>query len=904
MKTTFDSKKTVFLIDGSSFLYRAYYGMRPMHTTKGTPVQAVYNFCRMIKKMMDEWQPQYIAIAWDSRGATFRHEMFPAYKATRQEAPSDLSEQKRYIMEFADLIGLRQFSLQGVEADDIMYSLALDAAKQKFNAVLVTSDKDMGQVIDTQVVMFDYFKDEVIDSVRFEEKYGFPSRNIAFYYALLGDASDNIPGVQGIGKVGATELVKQFASLQDVYDNIDKVKKERTRNALLNHKEEAFLSEKLFTLKYFKMGVEPKELAFDSAKWPEARPLFIELEFNSLLKDLEKYGVTAPEKQTVSAISAYSFIAITDEKELEKVCQQIRKKGHCAIDTEADLGKKGFELVGISLCVEPGTAYYLPVHHKTQDQQLSVDVVMKHLKPVLEDPSIKKYLQHTKFDQWVLGDFGIDLNNVTFDTMIAAHLVTKDWQRIGLKYLSQFYLNEAMLSYDDVVTNKGYKKFSQVPISEATAYAAADAHQTLRLVPILEKELREHEMQELFYEIEMPLSQLLFKMERQGMHVDAQILQQLDREVIKDLKIVEGKLEAAIGERFKTLNLNSPKQLEQLLFHELKLPPQKKTKTGFSTDQEVLEELAKIHPVPAMITRYRELFKLKSTYVDALPTYINEEDKKIHTRFSQTSVATGRLSSSDPNLQNIPVHVGDYPVQVRSAFKAEKGNVFISADYSQIELRVLAYLSQDAGLKESFTKGEDIHTITAAKLFDVDSKKVTNDQRQLGKRINFSILYGLTPYGLSKDLNIPFGQAKQYIEKYFAQYPGVSAWMEGVIDETKKVGYVTTEWGRRRYLPGIYEENKTLYDLARRLAINTKAQGTAAELMKWGMLKLDTVLKTQFPEAKILLQIHDELLISVPSELTTKISPLIKETLEKVVDWNVPLVVDIRSGTDWQEVTK
>ncbi len=898
----FDIDKTLVLIDGSSFLYRSYYGLRPIHTSKGVPVQAVFNFCRMIRKLIDDFTPHYLVIAWDSKGKTERHAIFPDYKATRQAPPSDLFTQKEKIVEFSDLIGVRQLALPGVEADDIMFSLAQDAVNYGNNVILVTADKDMGQMVNDRIVIFDWFKDEYLDATSLEQKFGFPVKKVPFYYSLIGDSSDNIPGVEGIGKVGATELVNQFDSLEDLYANLDKVNKERTRVALEANKENAFLSHKLFLLKYHDMKMQKGDVAFDAANWSKARSLFEELEFKSLLKDID--GTAAQEvapKIPLSQAKGYQFITVTDAEQLAHVIAEVNNKKVFAFDTEADsLDPLKTHLMGISICTEPGTSYYIPCGHATMEAQLQRDYVLEQLKPTFENPSIKKYLQHTKYDELVLSQYGINVEGVVFDTMIAAHLVTKDWQRVGLKFLSQYYLNEEMLTFSDTVKKNGYKHFGQVPLALATEYAAADAHQTLRLVPILEKELREQGMEKLFYDIEMPLAAVLIKMEKEGIYLDVEVLKKLDQLVTLDLRVLEQKINELTGHK-ENLNLNSPKQLEQLLFHDLKLPVQKKTKTGYSTDQEVLEALVQYSPVPALIIKYRELFKLKSTYIDALPAYINERDNKIHTTFSQTSVATGRLSSSDPNLQNIPVHTGTYDVHVRSAFKAQGSHIFISADYSQIELRVLAYLSDDKNLKDAFAQGRDIHAETASKLFDIALDKVTSDQRRLAKQINFSILYGLTPYGLSKELGIPFGQAKHYIEKYFAQYPGVSAWMDGVIEEAKKFGYVTTHWGRRRYLPGIYEKNRTLYELACRVAINTKAQGTAAELMKIGMINLQKELNRTQSDARILLQIHDELLITVPQSSQASVQKTVKEVLESVVNWDVPLTVDIGVGATWQD---
>ncbi len=904
---TFAPEKTALLIDGSSFLYRAYYGLRPLHTSKGLPVQAVYSFVRMIKKLIDSFKPHYIALVWDSKGKTVRHEMYEPYKATRQEPPSDLFTQKDFIVEFADLIGLAQVAKPSVEADDLMHSLAQDLTKESMNVVLVTSDKDMGQILTDKISMFDPFKDEMIDATKFEEKMGFPVEKLPFYFALLGDTSDNIPGVKGIGQKGATDLVQQFASLKDMYQNLSQIKKDRQRAALEENKANAFLSEKLFLLHYYPLELTKTDIAFNPENWVNALPLFEQLEFKTLVKEL-KGTVPLEKKQKLSEIKNYLFKTVTTPLELAAVCAAIQEKKIVALDTELDgLDPLQNIVIGLCVCYEKGTSYYIPFGHETKEPQLSRQEVFAAFAPLLQDPSIKKIMHHAKFDKLSLWHYGLTENGLIFDTLIAAHLVTEDWQRIGLKHLSQFYLQEPMLNFQDVVTDLGYKTFAQTPLPLATEYAAGDAHQTFALEPVLKEQLKKQTMEKLYESIELPLVQVLFEMEAEGIYVDTKILAEIDQKVSKELDKLQNDILSLVGQAYQGINLNSPKQVAQLLFEDLKLPPQKRTmgKTSYSTDVDVLEALTQLHPVPGLILKYRELFKLKSTYLDTLPSYINPQTGRIHSTFSQTAVATGRLASSNPNLQNIPTDSAHYKgLHIRSAFKPKPGNVYLSSDYSQIELRVLAYLSQDEALVKAFEHGEDIHRTTAAKLFDEPLAQVTHEQRQIGKRINFSILYGLTPYGLSQDLKIPFKDAKLYIEKYFAQYPKVSAWMEKVIQETKEHGYVTTYFGRRRYLPGIYESNKNLYDLARRMAINTAAQGTAAELMKLGMVKLNGALKQHKLDAQILLQIHDELLITVPEGQKQETEKLVLQTLEKVVDWNVPLVVTTRFGNNWQEVTK
>lgn len=905
---SYDPTNTIYLIDGSGFLYRAYYGVRPLHTSKGIPVQAVYSFCRMIKKFIDTFQPQHCVLVWDSKGKTTRHTLFQEYKASRQAAPSDLFEQKKHIQQFADLIGLKQLEQPGIEADDLLYSLAQDYSAQNKHVVLMTSDKDMAQMLNEHIVIFDPFKDEFRDKEYFENRFGFSIEKIPFYFALLGDSSDNIPGVKGIGQKGATQLVQQFAHLDDLYERSDAIPKERTRQLLLEQKDNAYLSHQLFLLQYHALSIPLEQVVFDTQQWHKARPLFQELEFGSLLKNIDQQMTTAPAQPFVplSQSKGYEFICIQTPEQLTQLCQEIREYGIVAIDVEG-IGLNPLEdpLVGICLSTHKGRAYYLPVGHITTEPQLERDLVFNTLKPLFEDPAIKKVMHHAKFDQHMLLQQGIRIKGLVFDTLVAAHLVTKDWQKIGLKSLSEFYLQERMLTFSEVVTNNKYKNMAHVPLTLATEYAASDAHQTLQLYFLLQDELTKLNMHELYYDIEHPLIEVLMSMELEGISLDQSFLHQLSIQAHHDLQTLHTTIIDLIGQEWATINLNSPKQVEALLFEHLKLPTQKKStkRTGYSTDTQVLQELAKLHPVPGLLLKYRELAKLKSTYIDALPTYIHKKTGKVHTNFNQTGVATGRLSSSDPNMQNIPTQ-GPYNMHIRQAFTPAPGHVFISADYSQIELRILAHLSQDTALKQAFLQHQDIHTQTAARLFDLDVAQVTSEQRKVGKRINFSILYGLTPYGLSKDLNIPFKDAKKYIEKYFDQYPGVQQWMDAVIEQTKEHGYVTTYFGRRRFVPGIYEKNKVLYDLARRIAINTIPQGTAAEIMKKGMIGLHAALQEHALNAKLLLQIHDELLLSVPEHEVEATKEVIKTTLERVVQWDIPLEVNISVGTNWQHVTK
>lgn len=900
---SFDMKKSLFLIDGSSFLYRAYYGLQPLHTADGKPVQAVYGFCRMIKNLVEKFAPQHMVVVWDSKGKTKRHEMYGEYKATRQAPPSDLFEQKELIQEFAQLIGLHQFSQVGVEADDLMYSLGLWWQAQQGTVVVVTSDKDMGQMLSESVILYDSFKNVFIDEAAFQEKMGFPVKKTAFYFALLGDSSDNIPGVKGIGQKRALELVNQFDSLQSIYKDIHRVAQPGVRRSLEGHKEDAFLSERLFTLHAYPVNSTEQDVAFNYAHWVNARPLFEKLNFKSLLKDMafsESKNSTVPKSHE----KGYRFETVTSNTQLEKVVKEIQQAGMFAYDTEGDaLNPFLMNIMGISVCTQEGVAYYIPCGHVTGEQQLSREQLIAAFKPIFEDVSIKKIAHHAKFDELVLYQNGIREKGLIFDTIVAAALVKDEWQKSSLKELSVHYLQEPMQTFENVVFDQKYKNFSEVPLDKATEYAAADAHQTFKLYQPLQKLLQEKNASSLYYDIELPLVDVLFEMEARGIYCDREVLKTLHESVEKKLGELYRTITGLIDSRYASINLNSPKQVAELLFDYLQLPTQKKSAkgTGFATDNEVLMELAKIHPIPNLLIQYRELYKLKSTYLEALPEYINPRTGRIHTTYSQTRVATGRLSSSDPNMQNIPTDgLGS---MVRMAFHPEEGHVFLSADYSQIELRILAHLSKDENLIRAFKEGHDIHSETASALLSMPVSELTKHTRNIGKRINFSILYGLTPYGLSKDMDISLKDAKKYIEGYFDRYPKVKEWMDGVVEKTKQCGYTETVFGRRRPVPGIRERNKHLYEEACRIAINTVAQGTAAEIMKMGMLCVSKALKKAHYDAALILQIHDELLLTVAqSEVDTVQSMVIRE-LEGVVSWEVPLTVNYKIGKNWKEVS-
>lgn len=921
------SSNALFVIDGSYLLYRSFYAIKPLHTSSGMPTQAIYGFCRAIKKILDDFKPEHLVVVWDSKVKSFRHTQYPAYKATRQKPPSDLFEQKEQIIKFLDIVKIAQVTCDGYEADDIIGGLAKEYKKEQL--VLVCPDKDMYQLLSPKLIIFDPFKERIITQESFKTENGFESEKIPFYYALLGDSSDNIPGVAGIGEKTAQKIVMQFKSLDDLYENIDQLALERPKKLILADKENAYLSHKLFLLHPPALETKLSDFTVVATAWANARTFFQELEFSSLVKDIDKrFGQInqqnkpsgqgslftqsdEPEADTQTKLpedakpKPFKMIVVQDQESFNAMINELKNAPELALDTETTGGMAMQDsLVGISVATTKDHTYYLPLAH-IHGQQVDKAQALTALKGILESSKHGIIMHNAKFDEIILQKAGLKLKKVTFDTLLAANLLRKEWEKINLKQLSLTYLNEPMQKFKDVIGKK-YKTFAEVPIEDGAGYAAHDALQTLKLKHLFEKELKkEPVLEKIFYEIEMPFAQVLTDMELKGICLDAEKIQATMKLVDHDLVKIESKIHSFVKTlRDEQINLNSPRQVETLLFDDLGLPVVKKSDKGQrSTDQEVLQELSVQHPIPALILKYRELTKLKSTYLEPLPGFINPETGRIHTSFSQTLVATGRLSSSEPNLQNIPTKEG-YGMQIRDAFYAPQGKVLLSADYSQIELRIMAFLTQDATLLDVFKHGRDIHAETAAQLFGVSVDAVTHEQRQLGKRINFSIIYGMTPYGLSKDLGISMSDAKTYIQRYFERYPGVLAWMEATVNASIERGYTQTWLGRRRYVKELHERNKALFEQGKRVAINTPVQGTAAELMKLAMIKIHSLFENRKNDAAMLLQIHDEIIIEVDHQALDQVEKIVKKTMENIVDWNVPLTVSLRSGKSWADVSK
>ncbi|MFC1854555.1 DNA polymerase I [Candidatus Dependentiae bacterium] len=914
-----NSNNSIFLIDGSALLYRSFYGLAPLKTSKGVSTQAIFGFFRSIKNLVEKHGARRLVIAWDER-KSIRKKEYAEYKAKRLVPPDDLLLQKKKIEQIAKSMGILQFSSSGYEADDVIATLALKHSS-KAKIVVVASDKDLLQLITDKIVALDLTKNKLIDKRTFFEKYGFEPTKLTFYHALVGDSSDNIPGVKGIGAKSAEKLVKKYKDLKDLYAHLDEVQPARIKTLLENGEKDAILSLKLFTLRKCPVTAKISQTDFDPSQWADADSLFSELEMFSLTSNPE---VAKTKKKSEAKKVGFKYDIITSEQDLIALAKELKKKKAVAVDTETtglDWCKES--LVGISIASDTKSAYYIPIAHGVKKEkngqknlfdtassgQLSLEIVSKELSSVLLDKKILKIMHHAKFDLHFLRNAGIEVAGDLFDTMIAARLLRPEWQKVGLKGLSKEILGESMRELKDV--GKGKKDFSKIPIEDAAEYAAHDALQTFKLKGELDKQLnKQTKLKKIFYDVEIPLCKVLFDMESNGVLLDSGVLKKIETSVKTKLKKIDDKIRSAIKgsveKNLADINLNSPKQVSELLFKVLKLPDVGKKRgggTSGSTGKNILLELSKVHPIPEMILRYREFTKLLSTYLQPLPESVCEKTGRVHTSYSQVRVATGRLSSSDPNLQNIPLS-GDGKVDIRSAFVADRGNVLLSADYSQIELRVLAHLSGDKSLVETYKKSEDLHVKTAANIYEVDLKKVTQDQRQVGKRINFSVLYGLTPYSLARELEIPVAEAKRSIEAFFEGYPGVAKWMEKTVTGAQKNGFVETWLGRKRDVPGIKDRNKMVFEAARRIAINTPAQGTAAEIMKIAMINLYKKLEKDRSKAKILLQVHDELILEIKKSDLRSIEKNVKNAMESVVKWEVPLVVDMRSGKNWGEITK
>lgn len=882
----------LYLIDGNSYVYRAYHAIKGLTNSKGLPTGAIYGFTNMLLKVVREKKPDYIAIAFDSPAPTERHRLFEAYKAQRPSTPNELINQIPYIKRIVDAFRIPVLEIEGYEADDILATLAKKGEGRGLSVTIVTGDKDIFQIVGRNIRTYDTMKDKVYEEKDVLDKFGVGPDKVVEVMGLMGDAIDNIPGVPGIGKKTAVELIKEFGSIENLLRNLEKVKKPKLREALKINEEIARLSHNLATIHSdLPIDIDLKELSITKPDNETLLRLFRELEFSSLLKTLTPHA----------DLDKSEYSNITSEDEFLKLLERMKEKGEFSIDIEST-GKDPMiaEIVGISISTEPNSACYIPLSHIYPDapHQLKKEYVLEKLKPILEDETLRKIGQNIKYEVVILRNHCIDLKGISFDTMIASYLLNPVKPAHNLENIALEYLDYKILTYEEVV-GKGKKQigFENVPLDMATKYSCEDSDITLRLKRVLSTLIDNKGLMKLFYDVEMPLLKVLADIEMNGFKIDREILSEMSKELEGQLNTIIERIYFLAGEEF---NINSPKQLSEILFRKLGLKPTKRTKTGYSTNVEVLEELSFQHELPREILEYRNLFKIKSTYLDTLPDLINPKTGRIHTSLNQTVTATGRLSSSEPNLQNIPIR-GELGKRIREAFIAEKGNALLSADYSQIELRILAHLAQDEILVGAFKGGEDIHTRTATEIFGLPPESITPDMRRQAKTVNFGIIYGISPYGLSVELRIPFEKAKELIERYFERHKGVKDFIERNLKEAEEKGYVKTILCRQRHIPELMSQNSNVRQLGERLAINTPIQGSAADLIKLAMVNISKRFHGMNSNARMILQIHDELVFESPEEEIEQIKKVVKEEMEGVIEFSVPIKVDIGVGKNWSE---
>jgi len=887
------ANKTIYLVDASSYIHRAYHAIRNLSNSKGLPTNAIFGFTKMLMKLLDEKSPEYVAVAFDAKGPTFRHEISQDYKATRPPMPEDLAVQIPYIKEVVAGLNLKTLEMEGYEADDIIGTIAGLARDQGLNVVIVSGDKDFRQILLENTIMWDPMSEKLVDYPTIKRDYGIEPEQIIEVMALSGDTVDNIPGIPGVGEKTATNLIQQFHSIENLFENTDKVAKASLKEKLEQSTEQVLLSKKLVTIdNSVPIEITIDDLRLQSPKKDKLAQIFRELEFKSLVDKFSEHA----------ELSKKDYRLILKLEELRSLIKTIRKKGMVCLDTETT--SKDYlmaELVGISFCVEPGIAYYLPLGHiyNGVDPQIDIGDALGLLKDILCDDRVEKIGQNIKYDAGVLARYGIHLKGMTFDTMVASYVIDPTLRQHNLDYLAQHYLSYKMLSYEEVTGHNKDKGLRAVDMDKAKEYSCEDAEITLLLKSILEEKLKTTDNYTLFQDLEMRLIPVIMDMEMTGIRIDVDFFKAMSEAFADELSSIEGRIIDLAGEEF---NINSPQQLGYILFEKLKLPWKKKTrkKTGYSTDVEVLTELAVQHEVPNLLLRFRTISKLKSTYLDALVNMVNPLTRRIHTSYNQTVTATGRLSSSNPNLQNIPIRTEEGR-EIRKGFIADEGHLLLSADYSQIELRVFAHYSEDPVLLQAFESGEDIHTRTGAEVFDLDPRMVTPEMRRMAKMINFGIIYGMGPIKLAKELGIPKKVAQAYLDNYYERYKGVKDLKEEILTRVRQNGYVTTLLKRRRYLPNINSDNGNLRAEAERAAINTPIQGTAADLIKMAMINIAERLRRENLSTKMLLQVHDELVFEVPQEELNSATSLIKDEMEGVYPLNIPLKVDINWGNNWGE---
>jgi DNA polymerase-1 len=886
--------KTLYLIDGSAYIYRAYHAIRSLANSKGLPTNAAFGFTRMLIKLIEDRSPEYVVMFFDAKGPTFRHELYQDYKANRPPMPEDLSIQIPYIKEITHGFNIPVIEMQGFEADDLIGTFRYQAEKAGFFVVMVTGDKDFVQLVTDNAVIWDPMKEKTIDINTVRDDFGVEPYQMIDVMALSGDASDNIPGVPGIGPKTALSLIKTFGTVERLYERVHKIKKKKQHENLVQHKEQAFLSKELVKINIdVPLPFNPENFKYKTPDNTRLSKLFKQLEFRQLQQAFPKQ----------SDLSKKNYRAIYDMSTLFDLIGRLKKAEMFAIDTETtSKDPMKANLVGLSFSMNSDEAFYIPCAHDYPEApaQLELKSVLSQLKPVLENPDVKKIGQNIKYDWMVLKRHGINLAGVMFDTMLASYLINPSKRAHNLDQIALDFLDHKTMTYKEI-SGKGKKdvSFAEIPLEKAIPYSCEDADITLMAYHVLMPLIERAGLMELYNNVELPLVPVLMNMEMTGVCVDREKLLELSKSFEHQLEQLESMIYSIAGEEF---NIKSSQQMGRILFEKLKLPVQKKTrkKTGYSTDVNVLTALADKHELPEIILRHRTLAKLKSTYTDSLLDLVHPETGRIHTSYNQTVTATGRLSSSDPNLQNIPIRT-DEGMEIRKAFVPRKEWILVSADYSQIELRILAHYADDDILIKAFNNNEDIHTRTATEVFQVFPSFVTSELRRQAKVINFGIVYGMSPYGLSKELGISQKMAKTYIDNYFSRYKGVKRFVDQTISDARKTKKTSTLLGRIRLLPDINSSNKVVREFAERTAINTPVQGTAADLIKLAMIRVDAAFRKGGLNSAMLLSVHDEIVFEVPPEELASVKILVKEIMEGIWNLKVPLKVNLASGDNWAE---
>ncbi|MDT0594798.1 DNA polymerase I [Glaciecola petra] len=914
------------LVDGSSYLFRAFHGLPPLTNSKGMDTGAIYGVVNMLRSLVKDYGPTHMAVVFDAKGKTFRDDIYKEYKANRPPMPDELRSQIAPLHKIVEAMGFSLIVEPNVEADDVIGTLAKQASKEGVHCIISTGDKDMAQLVDKHVTLINTMTRTDMDRKGVVDKFGVPAELIIDYLALKGDKVDNIPGVPGVGDKSAVAMLNGIGGVKEIYDNLDKIAELNFRgaktmaNKMAEYKEQALLSYELATIVCdLDLNTELTSLSIDEMNKPVLRELFAELEFKRWLSEVSDAETlaqvsknqdsaaqsTSDSSDSVAVINTDAYITVFSENQFAELKEKISTAEYYAIDTETtSLDYMQAELVGFSFAFVDGSAYYVPVAHDYPGapEQLDREWVIAQLKPLLEDTSAKKIGQHIKYDKNVLANYDIQLAGIKCDTMLASYVLNSTATRHDMDSLSLKYLSHKTISFEEIA-GKGAKQitFNQIDLDTAAKYAAEDADITLKLyaalVDLLEKE---EGLSELLNDIEVPLSSVLASMEQTGVLIDSQKLAQQSQDLAARILELEGQVHELAGEAF---NLGSTKQLQHILFEKLELPVKKKTPKGApSTAEEVLQELALEYELPALIMQFRGLTKLKNTYTDKLPRMINHRTNRVHTSYHQAVTATGRLSSTDPNLQNIPIRTTEGRL-VRQAFIARPGYKIVAADYSQIELRIMAHLSKDPGLLNAFAKGLDVHKATAAEVFGESLESVTDNQRRSAKAINFGLIYGMSAFGLGKQLNIPRYDAQAYMDKYFERYPGVLTYMESTREGAKQLGYVTTVFGRRLYLPEINASNGLRRAGAERAAINAPMQGTAADIIKKAMIVVNDWMLSLVEKDTIIMvmQVHDELVFEIKEEKVNEYTLKINALMEECVSLDVPLVVEAGIGDNWDE---